>query len=192
MPPPIPYAAAMYEEASPPLEGTLVRLRAFERVDADGLNQLFSDPDVLRGIGSVHFPQAIAGFREFVDRVRGSSSTMAFAIEALADRSPIGGCGLEDIEPAVRSATFGIWIGKPYWGRGFGTDATRVICRFGFRYLNLHRIELNVFTWNLAAVRAYEKVGFTVEGTRRHGGFDDGGHTDAYLMGLLEEELIDA
>lgn len=182
----------MYVEAAPPLEGTLVRLRAYERVDADAMNELFSDPDVLRGIGSVRFPQAIAGFKEFLDGVRGSTTTMAFAIETLAERSPVGGCGLENIEPAVRSATLGIWIGKPYWGRGFGTDATRVLCRFGFRYLNLHRIELNVFAWNVAAVRAYEKVGFTMEGTRRHSGFLGGLHTDSHLMGLLDGELAEA
>jgi RimJ/RimL family protein N-acetyltransferase len=181
----------MYEEAAPPLEGTLVRLRAYERADAETMNQLFSDPEVLRGIGSVRFPQAVAGFREFLDGVRGSTTTAAFAIETLSDRSPVGGCGLEDIRPAVRTATFGIWIGKPYWGRGFATDATRAVCRFGFRYMNLHRIELNVFAWNGAAVRAYEKVGFRLEGTRRHNGYDDGRHTDSYLMGLLDEELAE-
>jgi RimJ/RimL family protein N-acetyltransferase len=182
----------MYEQADPPLEGRLVRLRAYERIDADTLNELFSDPDVLRGIGSVRFPQPVAGFNEFLDGVRGSTTTAAFAIETLSGRSPVGGCGLEDIEPAVRAATLGIWIGKPYWGRGFGTDATRTLCRFGFRYMNLHRIELNVFAWNASAVRAYEKVGFRVEGTRRRSVFHGGLHTDSYLMGILDEELIDA
>jgi RimJ/RimL family protein N-acetyltransferase len=179
----------MYEQADPPLEGRLVRLRAYERVDADTMNELFSDPDVLQGIGSVRFPQAIAGFKEFLDGVRGSRTTSAFAIETLSERTPVGGCGLEDIQPSVRTASLGVWLGKPYWGRGLGTDATRTLCRFGFRYMNLHRIELNVFAWNVAAVRAYEKVGFTVEGTRRHSGFLGGVHTDSYLMGLLDEEL---
>jgi RimJ/RimL family protein N-acetyltransferase len=181
----------MYEQAAPPLEGELVRLRAYERADAETMNELFSDPEVLRGIGSVRFPQAVAGFREFLDRVRGSTTTTAFAIETLSDRDPVGGCGLEDIQSAVRTATFGIWIGKPYWGRGFATDATRTLCRFGFRYMNLHRIELNVFAWNAAAVRAYEKVGFRREGTRRHDGFDRGAHTDSHVMGLLDEELAE-
>jgi RimJ/RimL family protein N-acetyltransferase len=169
----------MYEESAPPFEGRLVRLRAFERSDAGTLNDLFSDPNVLRGLGSVHFPQAVAGFEEFLE-------------ETLSDRAPVGGCGLEGIEPAFRTATLGIWIGKPFWGRGFGTDATRTLCRFGFRYMNLHRIELNVFAWNVTAVRAYEKVGFRMEGTRRRSGFHDGAHTDSHLMGLLDDELAEA
>jgi RimJ/RimL family protein N-acetyltransferase len=181
----------MYEQADPPLEGGLVRLRAYERVDADTMNELFSDPNVLGGIGSVRFPQGVAGFNEFLDGVRDSATTAAFAIETLSGRSPVGGCGLEEIESAVRAATLGIWIGKPYWGRGFGTDATRTLCRFGFRYMNLHRIELNVFAWNASAVRAYEKVGFRMEGTRRRSAFHAGVHTDSYVMGLLDEELID-
>jgi RimJ/RimL family protein N-acetyltransferase len=178
------------DETVRPLEGSLVRLRAFEPADASTLNPLFIDPDVLAGVGSVRFGQPVAGFREFLEA--GASSDAAFfAIETLADRTPIGGCGLMDVEPPSRRASFGIWIGKPYWRQGYGTDATRTICRFGFRQMNMHRIELNVFAWNAAAIRAYEKAGFVLEGTRREDTFTGGRHVDALLMGVLEDELRD-
>ena len=83
----------------------------------------------------------------------------------------------------------GVWLGKPYWDSGLGTDAVRTLCRFGFDHLNLQRIELNVFETNPRAVRAYEKVGFVLEGTRRRAEFVRGHHVDSYLMGLLSEEL---
>jgi RimJ/RimL family protein N-acetyltransferase len=181
------YASPM-DETVPPLEGSLVRLRAFEPADASTLNPLFIDPDVLAGVGSVRFGQPVAGFRQFLE-AGASAETAFFAIETLADRTPIGGCGLTDVEPPSRRASFGIWIGKPYWGRGYGTDATRTICRFGFRQMNLHRIELNVFAWNAGAIRAYEKAGFVLEGTRREDTFAGGQHVDALLMGILEDEL---
>ena len=184
------YASRMYERVAPPLEGTLVRLRAYEPADPAKLNPLFIDPDVLAGVGSVRFGQPVEGFREFVEAQEAGDGALMLAIETVDDRTPVGGCGLMDIQAAARRASLGIWIGKPFWGRGFATDATRTLCRFGFRYLNLHRIELNVFAWNAAAIRAYEKVGFVREGTRRDDGFAGGRHVDAHIMGLLEDELV--
>lgn len=96
-----------------------------------------------------------------------------------------------EIEAVARTAILGIWIGKPYWGKGYGTDATGTLCRFAFRHMNLQRIELNVFATNPRAVRACDKVGFKLEGTRRRSAFVGGRHVDSYLMGLLAEELVE-
>jgi RimJ/RimL family protein N-acetyltransferase len=181
----------MYQPGAP-LEGELVRLRAYEPADAAGLNTLFIDPDVLAGIGSVRFGQPTAGFREFVEAGSSDDALMSLAIETLEDRTPVGGCGLMEIHAPTRRALLGIWIGKPYWSRGFATDATRILCRFGFRHMNLHRIELNVFAWNAAAIRAYEKAGFRIEGTRREDDFVGGRFVDSHMMGLLRDELIEA
>jgi RimJ/RimL family protein N-acetyltransferase len=179
----------MYEAAAPPLEGELVRLRAYEPADAATLNRLFIEPDVLAGVASTPFGQPTAGFREFVEAHANDAAMLSLAIDTLDDRTPVGGCGLMEIQPATRRALLGIWIGKPYWARGYGSDATRVLCRFGFRYMNLHRIELNVFAWNAAAVRVYEKAGFRIEGTRRGDGFVGGAYVDSHMMGLLSDEL---
>lgn len=174
----------------PAFEGSLVRLRLHEPADVPVLNGLFNEPEVLEGIGPV-FPQAVTGYREFVESARGQEDRIFFVIERLDDGSPIGGCGLMDMEPAVRKAVFGIWLGRSFWDAGYGTDATRTACRFGFRYLNLQRIELNVFASNPRAVRTYEKVGFAREGTRRRDGFVGGRYVDSYLMSLLAEEFED-
>lgn len=174
----------------PPLEGMLVRLRAFEPADISVLNAVFGDPDVLGGVGSM-FPQPVAGFEEYVERARTSDEMEAFAIETLADRVPVGGCSMFDIEAAPATAMLGIWIGKEHWSRGYGTDAVRALCRFGFREMNLRRIELTVWSTNERAIRAYEKVGFRREGVLRASGFHRGRPTDDLIMGLLSEELLD-
>ncbi len=174
----------------PALEGKLVRLRAYEPADYAPLNDLFADPDVLSGIGAA-MPQPVAGFREFIEGAKGKDDRIFFAIERLDDRLAIGGCGLMEIERAARTAVFGIWIGKEFWERGYGTDATRTLCRFAFGHLNLQRVELNVFATNPRAVRAYEKVGFKLEGTKRRSQFVQGTHVDSYVMGLLAGELIE-
>lgn len=174
----------------PALEGTLVRLRAPEPTDPVVLNSLFSDPEVLAGL-TVPMPQSVQGFRDYLEWVRGQATTRFFIVERLEDRQPIGGCSLEQIETRARTAALGIWIGRPFWDRGYGTDTVRTLCRFGFRHMNLQRIELNVFATNPRGRRAYEKVGFVLEGTRRRSGFIGGRHVDAFLMGLLADELID-
>ena len=172
-----------------PFEGRLVRLRAPEESDADALNTDFGDPDVLAGI-SFAFPQATAGFREFVRSARGSESQIVFTIETL-DGEPLGTCDLRDIEPRARSAKVGIWIRKADWGKGYGTDAMRTLCRFAFRQANLQRIELLVYETNPAAIRSYEKVGFRREGTLRRAQFQSARYVDVFVMGLLADEFVD-
>jgi len=170
------------------LEGSLVRLRAHEASDYGPLNELFTDPEVLEGIGFA-MPQSRQGYRGFVETTRGKEDRLVFVIERLEDRQAVGGCGLDAIETRNRAATLGIWIGKPYWHRGYGTDAMRTLCRFAFQHMNLQRIELNVFSVNPRALRVYERVGFKVEGTRRRSQFVGGRYVDSFLMGLLSEEL---
>jgi RimJ/RimL family protein N-acetyltransferase len=175
----------------PPLHGALVRLRAREQADLTRLNSMYNDPEVLAGL-EMAFPQPVAGIRGWMERTRDSSSQAVFVIETLQGREAIGISSLEGIDSRARGASFGIWIGRPYWGRGLGTDATRAVCRFGFRHMNLQRISLCVYTeTNPKAVRAYEKTGFKREGLRRRAQFLDGRYIDVLDMGLLANELID-
>jgi RimJ/RimL family protein N-acetyltransferase len=73
-------------------------------------------------------------------------------------------------------------------GRGLGEQIVRQLVQVAFEELHLHRISLHVFDFNTAAIRCYEKVGFTQEGTLR----DARKHGDAYwnmcVMGMLEHE----
>jgi RimJ/RimL family protein N-acetyltransferase len=177
-------------EKRSPFEGRLIRLRAREPADLGRLNEMFDDPEVLAGL-KVAFPQSMEGIRDWFDRTQAAENMAIFVIEAPEDPNAVGVCALEGIDARARSATFGIWIGKAYWGRGFGTDATGVICRFAFRHMNLQRVELRVYATNLRAVRAYEKVGFRLEGTLRRAQFLGGEPVDVHVMGLLADELND-
>ena len=177
------------EEHAPALEGTLVRLRAHEPADYAVLNDLINDPEVGEGLGMV-MPQPVSGYQAFIEAFEKDESQGGFVIERLEGSVPVGACSFFSIERAPRTATLGIWLGKPYWDGGFGTDAVRTMCRFGFDHMNLQRIELTVYETNPRAKRAYEKVGFVQEGTRRRSEFVRGHHVDSYLMGLLAEELV--
>jgi len=178
------------EEHRPALEGSLIRLRKPEPTDADMLNDLFNDPEVGEHLGPI-MPQPVSGFRAFIESADKDPKTAIFTIERLADRAPVGGCSFFDIETSQRSAMLGIWLAKPYWNQGLGSDAVRTLCRFAFDHMNLQRVALDVFATNPRGLRVYEKVGFRLEGTLRRAEFVNGELVDCYVMGLLAEELVD-
>ena len=172
-----------------PFEGTLVRLRAVEENDLRPIHDMFNAPQVQRTL-AITWPQPQAGTREWWEGMRRNPDTAAFVIETLAGEL-VGECSLEDVHAPSRRAVLGIWIGQPYWDRGFGTDAVRTLCRFGIREMNLQRIALVVYDLNPRAVRAYGKVGFREEGRHRRGMFADGRYVDVISMGLLAEDLVE-
>jgi RimJ/RimL family protein N-acetyltransferase len=89
-----------------------------------------------------------------------------------------------------RRASFAIGIHSPNWlGKGIGTDATRMVLKFAFSTLKLHRISLRVIAYNSRAIRSYEKSGFVIEGREREAGFVDGEWHDDIMMGILDREF---
>ena len=170
-------------------EGDLVRLTAISEDDAELLNPMFSHEDVLETL-IVPFPQSSEGFREWVRMQREDDTQINFRIDTLDGGTPIGACGLANLVPRSRQGMVGIWIGKPHWGDGYGTDAVRTLCHYGFRFMNLHRIWLTVLDINPAAARAYEKAGFVREGTMREDHFIRGRWTDTHLMAVLEQDFV--
>lgn len=97
-----------------------------------------------------------------------SKNTALFTIFELENLTMIGNCGLRDIDYRQGTATFGISIArKEFWGKGYGTEATRLTLDYGFRFLNLHNIYLRVTSFNPRAHQAYLKAGFKEIGRRR-------------------------
>jgi RimJ/RimL family protein N-acetyltransferase len=90
---------------------------------------------------------------------------MCFAIHEIDSDEVIGMSALTDIDAGAGSALFRIVIGeKDRWGRGYGTEATRLVVREAFERLNLREVRLEVFRHNPRARSAYAQVGFEVTG----------------------------
>lgn len=170
--------------------GSLVRLRAVEPRDAEAFYEWHNDPQVTSTLG-VRYPVTRAAEREWFEQAGLPSYAGCYLAVETFDGVLLGTCGLyETALPENRTAELGIQLGnKSYWGRGYGTDAVRTTCRFGFEEMNLHRIELIVFAHHAAALRVYEKVGFTVEAVAREAHWGDGRWYDDVHMALLEGEL---
>ena len=112
-----------------------------------------------------------------------------FLIETLSENRPIGLIGLDGIRWTHGDAWVGIGLGeRDYWGKGYGSDAMRILLRYAFSELNLHRLSLSVFEYNQRAIRSYQKVGFVDEGRARQFLNRDGQRYDLLFMGILRAE----
>jgi RimJ/RimL family protein N-acetyltransferase len=112
-----------------------------------------------------------------------------FMIRTLAEERLIGFVGLDGIRWNHGNSYVGIGLGeREYWGKGYGTDAMRLVLRYAFAELNLHRVSLTVFEYNPRAIRSYKKAGFVVEGRARQFLNRDGHRWDLIYMGILREE----
>ena len=173
--------------------GQLVRLvAANSETDAELFVRWASDSEYMRLQSS--WPtrlwsqkQAKEALRDWMEHEK--PDTLEFMIRTLAEDRPIGSIGLDGIRWQHGDTFVGIGIGeRGYWGKGYGTDAMRIILRYAFVELNLHRISLDVFEYNPRAIRSYEKCGFVLEGRTRDAARYDGQYCDEVCMGILRNE----
>lgn len=112
-----------------------------------------------------------------------------FIIHALEDDRAIGLVDLSGFDWGARHAWVGIGLGeREDWGKGYGTDAMQVILRYAFTELNLERVNLSVFEYNLRGYKSYLKSGFVEEGRLRGWMMREGKRYDLIFMGILRSE----
>ncbi len=173
------------------MEGKLVRLRAYEKSDLDSIMKWINDEEVtdfLAG-GMLTYPVSSITEEKYIESTAQPSDTnKSFVIETLEGKY-LGGTAFHAINWLNRSAGLGITIGdKSCWGRGYGTDAMRLMMRLGFDKMNLHRLWLHVYEYNQRAIASYDKLGFKREGVLRKERFYRGSYYDTVVMGILADE----
>lgn len=147
----------------------------------------------LRRLNGPYRPVHPGEHRAWFDGVQRRSDLVIFGIRLREADRLIGTCQLHDIHSVHRSAELQIRIGDAEnRGKGYGTEAARLLLDFAFGDLNLRRVQLHAFVDNTAALRCYEKVGFVREGLLRQAAYVDGRYVDVVTMGLLREGHADA
>lgn len=112
-----------------------------------------------------------------------------FTIRMRADDRLIGFARIQWIEWTHGNGWVKMGIGSPSdRGQGYGSEALRLLLRYAFAELNLHRVSLDTFEYNPRAIRSYEKAGFKIEGRVRQLLNRDGRRWDVIYMGILREE----
>ncbi len=172
------------------LAGERVRLRGVREDEVATLARWEMDAGRSVTLSDRVAPPSEAAAKELIAKWSANDGdTIGFAIETLDDPPVlIGHVFMFSIQGKDRNAALGIALGREHLGRGYGTDAMRVIVGYGFRELGLHRIALSVSPFNEAGIRAYEKAGFTEEGRRREKVLHDGRWYDEVMMSILDRE----
>jgi RimJ/RimL family protein N-acetyltransferase len=170
--------------------GELVTLGPIQREYLPHYVEWLNDWQVRRFLApTLPHPYTMQDEEDWFNRQRSDQDSRIFAILTRAEGKLLGNCGLHRIDWANRHAVLGIFIGdQSYWSQGYGADASRTLLRYAFEEANLHRIELEVFAFNLRAIRMYEKIGFRVEGTRKQALFREGAWHDEHIMAILRDE----
>jgi RimJ/RimL family protein N-acetyltransferase len=171
------------------MQSDRVRLRPLLKADAPLLYEWITDRDLVI-LNSPFHPVSETDHESWVGRMMTRRSDLViFVIEDVASGRAIGSCQLLNINWIHRSAELQIRIGdSAFHSKAYGSEAVILLINFGFKDLNLHRIYLHVFAVNARAVRAYEKCGFTREGTLKEAAFIDGKWVDVHVMGLLNHD----
>jgi RimJ/RimL family protein N-acetyltransferase len=154
-------------------EGTWRGLHDAEALRLTGTHAVFAEQAVRDGL---------AGLAARTDRAD-------WAVTAAGSGEFLGEVVLNQLDAVNASMTFRIALWhESAQGQGYGTEATRAVIEYGLDRLGLHRIQLEVFSFNPRARRVYEKCGFRLEGRRRDALFWDGEWFDAETMAILSTD----
>lgn len=175
----------------PTLETPRLVLRAFGLSDVEAVRVLAGDLDVARNTLNIPHPygreDAEAWIVSHPDQLE-RREAVTYAVTAPAEDGVVGAVGLI-LELEHERAELGYWIGRPYWGRGYATEAARAVVGWGFSSLDLHRIHASHFPRNPASGRVLRKIGMRHEGTLRHHVSKWDEYLDLEQYGLLRSEL---
>ncbi len=172
------------------IEGETVVLRRHVPANVAAFRRWYADPEVARLARYQDSPMREDEVNRFFQLRALGPESLTMAIHEKTTGRLIGTCAFSQLDGDNGSAMYHITIGeKDAWGRGFGTEATRLMVDHAFGTLGLHRIALAVFEFNERAIRAYARVGFLTEGRAREAVWRDGRWWDELSMSLLAPEL---
>ncbi len=175
-----------------PLQTERLALRAYALTDIPALVTLAGAREVAATTGRIPHPYSEADARDFIastqeDELRGTGLHLAIALRDSDGDTLCGGVGLR-IEREHSRAELGYWIGLPYWGNGYATEAAKALVQYGFEILGLHRIFACHFNGNSASARVLRKVGMRHEGSQRAHIVKWGEFIDLEMYGMLASD----
>lgn len=169
----------------PVLRGSTVRLEPLTAAVLEGYLHGLQDPDVLRLTGT-HGVYERDGIEDWLRTRKDHHDRADSAVLRVNDGVLLGEAVINNLDPDNGSASYRVWLAGPQaLGNGYATETTKLIIRYAFDQVRVHRLALQVYEHNPRARRVYEKCGFTVEGRLREALFWQGGRYDSLLMSML-------
>jgi [ribosomal protein S5]-alanine N-acetyltransferase len=175
----------------PQLNGNHISLRALKRSDIPALAKQANDRSISKFMPSIHFPYTAEDARLWVNaslRMARNDSAYQLGVELLSRKDIIGMMGIKNINRVDRNGELEYWLGRGYRGRSYASEAMRLMLRFAFHDLRLHRVYAIVVALNKPSIMLLERYGFVREAVWREATWIDNRWHDVYCYGLLETE----
>lgn len=171
--------------------GEKVLLRGYKEEDIEKAYEFVNDFEVKRLLDpNTPFPITKWEEESWVKSSKNKEGLVYdFAIEDIVTGQYIGGVSINSCSIKNRNCVIGIMIGdKKFWGKGYGTDALKVLIKFIFEECNLEKIKLAAYSFNDRAIRCYKSLGFKEEGVLKKEIYREGKYYDEILMALFKED----
>lgn len=168
------------------LETARLLLREFSESDIQELVPLIGAREVAATTLRIPHPYEEKHAREYIASTP-KENELRLAIRLRSDGRLVGGIGLHP-QMEHQRAELGYWIGVPFWGNGYATEAAREVIRYGFENFKLNRIFAGHFDGNPASRSVLLKLGMRYEGCARQSVVKWGKPIDVHLYAILREE----
>ena len=165
-----------------------ITIRRTEPGDYEAVRLIYAGPKAFAGTLQIPFPSAEHWRKRLADPPEG-----LFSLVACVEQEIVGQLGLNTFPTRPRRrhvGQIGMAVRDDWQGKGVGTALMQAAVDLADKWLNLTRLELEVYTDNAAAIRLYEKFGFRIEGTHAEYSFRDGQYVDTYSMARLKTRVI--
>jgi RimJ/RimL family protein N-acetyltransferase len=170
------------------LIGRRVILRPFSKDDLPFVQKWSNDAEIRKLTGEVA-PMDSVEAEKFFESLRVDKNRLWFAVVLKRGNRVIGEAGLLRMFKPWRCTDMSVVIGeKDAWGKGYGTEAGRLLLDYAFERLGFHRVSVGVVGFNRRALRFWRGLGFRKEGVQRDGYYCDDKYSDFVMMSILENE----
>ena len=168
------------------LEGEHVYLSPMNVEDSETYAKWLNNPEISKYLSIHSSLVSIYSERDYIEEF--SKQEFYMCIVKKENDKLIGNIALEHIDYKNGSAELGIFIGEESnLGRGYGSEAIKLLTNYGFKELRLHTIYLRVLDNNPRAVKSYQKCGFKECGRRHESAYRDGKYIDTIYMELINK-----
>jgi ribosomal-protein-alanine N-acetyltransferase len=171
------------------LQGERLYLREVRPSDVNAAYyRWMNDPAVTRYLESRFSPNPLEKLEDYVRGKLGDRDNVFLAIVLKDGDRHIGNIKLGPIDWIHRIGDIGLLIGeRECWGKGYATEAIRVLVAHAFGTLNLHKVTASCYDANEGSTGAFKKAGFEVEGVRKQQFYCEGRYVDAIMLGKVRE-----
>ena len=181
----------------PVLEGSKVILRPFIEADCEIMLALLEEPELRKLTGSVCSDEEAdePSPQEEIDRTRQwyltrnqQTNRLDLAMVEKESGNVVGEVVFNDYDEDTGNVNFRILMGKAGCNRGIGSEAVSLFIHYGMTVLKVHKIGLEVYSFNPRAERVYQKAGFVLEGVKREDFRYNDEYIDTRIYGLLQAD----